>query len=232
MSATLRHFFPDNNHLAVTLRTYFADLSATSEQELCRISRYLTFAKGQMLTVQGRSAEFVYLLLSGWVKLSLVSESGRNFAFRVVTGGVPIGLEEVISGREYDSSSECLQDCEAIQFRAAAFLQLARRHPDISMCAAQHLAAQYRELHATLRTLTFSRNIAARLARLLLGADGQPELRRHMKLTHEQMAELIGTSRESVTRILAEFRRLRAIENDRSSVRVTDRVVLQRLSAE
>jgi len=104
--------------------------------------------------------------------------------------------------------------------RKQEFVDFLGRHGIASMHAAQSLSAEYLTVFPRCKRLALSGSAAGRLARLLLdwgrnSANGKPEIRFTMALTHEEIANMAGTSRETVTRLLNQFRRDQWITNQR-----------------
>jgi CRP/FNR family transcriptional regulator len=110
------------------------------------------------------------------------------------------------------------------------------RHGIASMNAAQSLSGEYMTVFHDAKRLALSGSAAGRLARLLLdwaraASNGRPELRFTMALTHEEIANMAGTSRETVTRLLNQFRRDQWIQIRGASLTISKPEQLERLTA-
>jgi CRP/FNR family cyclic AMP-dependent transcriptional regulator len=118
----------------------------------------------------------------------------------------------VLNELPYEVTAETLEPTVLKSVRCADFLEFLRTHGEIGTKTAQVLAKEYREVFLDARRLALSGSASGRLARLLLewaaaAACGKHELRFTMALTHEELASMAGTSRETVTRLLNQFER-------------------------
>src|SRR5262249_46797319 len=118
--------------------------------------------------------------------------------------------------------------------RREDFLHFLHQHSDACLRAAEHLARNCQSAYDVIRSIALSHSVSEKLARLLLqwSSDGRVvdgTIRLKLALTHEEMAQLIGTSRETVTRTLSEFRKRRVLELNGSTLVIRNKVALERL---
>ncbi len=216
-----------------SIRTLFPRLSESSAHALWAISQTKVSRQGEPLFSQGGKPEHMHLLCRGQVKVSAITAEGRSIIVKIAEPGTALGLAEVMAGCCYEGTAEPAHKCETLRFDRQQLCQLAAENNGLSLCLAIHLANECQRSYSTVKSLLGSRKVAARVARLLLqyaeGGNATPTA--SLRLTHEDIAELIGTSRESVTRILREFRRLRAVEVGHARLRISDPNVLHRLAA-
>jgi CRP/FNR family transcriptional regulator len=122
-----------------------------------------------------------------------------------------LGLHATVSGKPYELTAETLQPCQLDFVRRDDFLRFLQNHADACLHAAQHLSQNCQSAYEMIRSLGLSHSVSEKLARLLLewstdGENTKDGIRIKVSLTHEEIAQLIGTSRETVTRVLGEFR--------------------------
>jgi len=226
-----------DNCLQCTERTnrLFCDLSQKTLQAFQAIKSTAVYPRGAMLFVEGQSPRGVYVLCSGRAKLSTSSSEGKTLIMRVANPGEVLGLSATVSGKPYDASAEVLDPCQVNFVGRADFLRFLGQHGDACLKVAQHLSYNYHIACEQTRSLGLSHSVGERLAKLLLewcekaGEKSEQGIRVRMLLTHEQIAQLIGTSRETVTRLLAEFKHNQFIKLRGSTLVVRNKGALQGL---
>lgn len=185
------------------------------------------YPAGSLLFVEGQPGDGVYVLCQGRVKLYTCSREGKVVILHIAEPGELLGVSAVISGEAYEVSAEVLEPTQTNYVRRSDFLRLIEKHTDIAMRTVQHLSHQYQDAYRQIRSLGLSTSVGDKLADLLLawcGAErrGREPVQVPMRYTHEEMAEMIGSSRETVTRLLKQFRELDLISIEGSQLRVHD----------
>lgn len=186
-------------------------LTATSRHQFETISFTKEYSKNALLLVEGQPPASVFVLRSGRVKLSTCSSDGRATILGVALPGDVLGLSSTVMGLEYDTSATALEVCRADLVPGDVFVRFLQDRPDAAFAAAKHLSRDCRAAHKTICSLSHSDPVLVKLAKLFLSFSaeaGPGERATHLtnRFTHEQMAEMIGTSRETVTRSLREMR--------------------------
>jgi CRP/FNR family cyclic AMP-dependent transcriptional regulator len=210
------------------------------------------------LFVQGDEPAGIHVLRAGQVKLTMNSSRGRTLILKISEPGEMLGLHNCVSRSPYEVTAETLQRCEVSFVRRDDFLRLLAREPHVLMAIAEQLSRQCHSAYGLLHSLAASNCISERLARLLLdlaesdGASVDPSTavgagsRRStcpagstaerqpstvaVALTHEEIAQMIGTSRETVTRLLKEFRMKRLAMLKGSTLYILDRLGLEQMA--
>lgn len=212
----------------------FCDLSEEAVQELDAIKFTSVYPKGAVLFAEGEPARGVFIICSGRVKLLTRSLEGRTMILRIAEAGEVLGLSATVGDRVYEVSGETLEPCQINSVRRDDFLRFITRHVDACMHSAESLAASYNAAQREVRTLGLSSTTAERLARLLLdwsehAETPKGEIRFQVLLTHEEIAEMIGTTRETVTRSLADLKKKKILEIRGSTYILNDRPALQKM---
>jgi CRP/FNR family cyclic AMP-dependent transcriptional regulator len=210
----------------------FCDLPQRDLEDLQAMSSLATYGKGSILFVEGQEARGVFILCNGRMKLSAGSADGKSLIMRIAETGEIIGLPGTISGKPYELTAEALEPLQANFIGREPFLEFLRAHGDSALRVAQILSDIYYATCQEVRYLGLSSSAAEKLARFLLdwnsnhggGAEG---FRTVLTLTHEEIAEIIGTSRETVTRLFADFKRQQLVELHGSSFVIIDKPGLQ-----
>jgi CRP/FNR family transcriptional regulator len=153
----------------------------------------------------------VLILLEGQVKLSINSSEGKRLILGIAEAGEILGVTSVVSGLPYELTAETLHPCKIASVRRQDFLNFLNRHPEAYHGVADQLSLHYSRACERLRTVGLASSAPAKLARLLLewcaaGQRTERGTRLKISLTHEEIGEFIGASRETVTRTLSDFK--------------------------
>jgi CRP/FNR family cyclic AMP-dependent transcriptional regulator len=212
----------------------FCDLPQPVRAALDAISSPATYPKEAILFAEGQEPRGVFVLCTGRVKLSTNSADGKSIIVRLAQPGEIVGLPGTLSGKPYELTVEALEPVQANFIARDAFLQFLREHPVAALRVAQILSQIYHAILLEVRYLGFSGSTAEKLARFFLDLPVMPtqndgHLRATLTLTHREIAEMIGASRETVTRLFAHFKRQGLIEVRGSSLLITDKAGMQKL---
>lgn len=213
---------------------FFCELPKGPLEELEKVKYASAYPQGAMLFVEGQAPRGVYIVCSGRVKLSTTSREGKTLILRIAQAGEVLGLHATVSGRPYELTGETLQPCQLAFVRRDDFLRFLQHHGDACLNAAQHLSQNCQNAYEMIRSLGLSHSVGEKLARLLLewASDGEATkdgIRIKVSLTHEEIAQLIGTSRETVTRVLSEFREKKFAQLRGSTLMIMNRPGLEKL---
>src|SRR6201998_3137893 len=213
---------------------FFCELPKNSLEELEKVKYASAYPQGAVLFVEGQAPRGVYMVCSGRVKLSTTSRAGKTLILRMAQAGEVLGLHATVSGKPYELTGETSQPCQLDFIRRDDFLRFLQNHVDACLNAAQHLSQNCQSAYEMIRSLGLSHSVSEKLARLLLewATDGETTkegIRIKVSLTHEEIAQLIGTSRETVTRVLGEFRDKQFAQLRGSTLLITNRGALEKL---
>jgi CRP/FNR family transcriptional regulator len=185
------------------------------------------------LYVEGQNPRGVFILCQGRAKLTASSADGKTLILKIVEPGEVLGLSSTVSGKPYEATVELLEPTQVNFIRRAEFLNFLRKHGDAALRVAQQLSQNYHTAYQEIRTLGLSQSASEKLARLLLEWAASENSGRGQKvkvtLTHEEIAQMIGTSRETVTRAFADLKKRKFIEVRGATVTIRDRSALESL---
>jgi CRP/FNR family transcriptional regulator len=213
---------------------FFCDLPKQSVEDLDKIKYASAFPPGAVLFVEGQAPRGIYVLCAGRVKLTTTSRDGKTLILRIAQAGEVLGLNSAVSGNPYELTAETLQPCQLDFVKRDDFLKFLQGHADACLHAAQHLSHDCQSAYEMIRSLGLSHSVSEKLARLLLewATDGEHTkegIRIKIALTHEEIAQLIGTSRETVTRVLGEFREKEFAQLRGSTLLIRNKAALEKL---
>ncbi len=220
----------------ISKQPLFCGLSPEVLRSIETLQYTTVYPAGAMLFVEGQAARGIYILRRGRIKLSMCARDGKTLILRLVEAGEVLGLSAAVSGRGFEGSAETQEVCEISFIRMPDFHRLMRTENELVLRIAEHLSEEYNSTCQEIRSLMLSESAGEKLARLLLGwldRNGEPSRPGYMKLglTHEEIAQMIGTSRETVTRLLSEFKKKQLIQQKGSTVLIRNRVGLEAMFA-
>lgn len=193
--------------------------------------RYLdsVHGRGKVLFAEGEPARGVYLLRTGRVAVSISSSEGRVITLRMAQAGDVLGLNAVLRKSAHDATVKALEPCRTDFIPRAELLQLMRTSQASAHVIVKILSHELDELTTRTRSLLLPQTASARLAKLLLEW-GRHSGRIHRIFTHEEIAQMIGSSRETVTRLLASLSRSKIIAVNSDSIQIRDHGALQKIA--
>jgi CRP/FNR family cyclic AMP-dependent transcriptional regulator len=212
----------------------FCDLSPAAADALEQTALTTSYPTGAVLFAEGQAPRGVFIVRRGRVKLSICGSDGRTLILRMVDSACPLGVAAVVSGRQYEATAEVQEPSEISVLRHGDLLRLMRLHGEVALWVTQHISADYASTCREIRDLILSDSASEKLARLLVGWLDQNSTSRNpsqvkLALTHEEIGQMIGSSRETVSRLLAGFKKQRLIQQSGSTIVIPDRVALESL---
>jgi CRP/FNR family transcriptional regulator, cyclic AMP receptor protein len=212
----------------------FGDLPEALTEVMEREAITTTYPTGAVLFAEGQVPRGVFIVRKGRVKLSISGSDGRTLILRMVEAGCPMGVASVVSGRQYEATAETQEPCEISFLRQSDLLRLMRLHGELALWVTQHISADYAITCREIRDLILSDSASEKLARLLVGwldqnAEARNPSQMKLALTHEEIGQMIGTSRETVSRLFAGFKKQRLIQQNGSTLVIPNRVALESL---
>jgi CRP/FNR family transcriptional regulator len=197
--------------IAWYLRQLSRVLNVLSDEELGRLIPLLTerqFKPRQVIFTAGDPAERVYLILKGRVKIYQVAENGKEIILDVVGKGGVVGDMAIVEHGERTACAQAIDDTMAVSISWEDFAHLLQQSPRLGFAMMELMAHRLAGMQRTFMNIV-SKPVSARLADTLISR--QEEGFVYLGLTHQELAQTIGTSRETVTALLSRFVTLGAI---------------------
>ncbi|HWQ33586.1 MAG TPA: Crp/Fnr family transcriptional regulator [Blastocatellia bacterium] len=213
---------------------FFCDLPEGTLRAFDDIVRASFYPQGTLLFIEGQAPRGVFILCGGRAKLTISSSNGKTL-MRIAEPGETLGLSATISNAPYEGSAEMLEAGQVNFVRRDDFLRFLREHGEAGLRAAQHLSRDYYAVYDQVRSLALSDSVGEKLARLLLGwcarngRETDQGIHLRMLLTHGEIAQMIGASRETVTRLFGELKNRQIIQCKGSSMFICDKAALESL---
>lgn len=217
---------------------WFCGFSSEPLKAFSAASHPTIYPGGALLFVEGQIPRCAYVLCSGKVKLTTTSRDGKVLILKVAEAGEVLGLSAVITGEPYEVTAETAGPCQVNFVEREALLRLMERSGEIGLHSAQALSREFQSMYRDVHELVLARSSSGKLARLLLSWSenlererGKNEVRIRSNVTHEEMAQMIGASRETVTRLLNELKKKELIRLEGSTLVIRNRPALEALAA-
>ena len=210
----------------------FCNLPDPAIKALSAITSSASYPKGATLFVEGQPARGVFILCSGRVKLSTSSADGKTLILRISEPGEVLGLPATVTGTCYELTADVIEPAQANFISRSEFLNFLKENGEAALRVAQQLGETYHAAVSEMRTIGLSHSAGEKLARFLLEwAANYPEekgqIRIKLTLTHEEIAQMIGSSRETVTRLLADFRKKQLLQVMGSTLIIKNKAALE-----
>ena len=201
-------------------------------KRLAGIASSAAYPKGATLFVEGQPARGLFVLCSGRVKLSTCSADGKTLILRISEPGEVLGLPATVTGTCYELTADVIEPGQANFIARTDFLSFLKDSGEAALRVAQQLGETYHSAIAEMRTIGLSHSAAEKLARFLLDLsanhdEAKGEMRLTLTLTHEEIAQMIGASRETVTRIFADFKKKQLLQVKGSTVIIKNKAGLE-----
>ncbi len=216
-----------NDHL-------FCNLSPQAGQRLNEIKSTAVYPKGAMLFIEGQQPRGVFVLCSGKVKLSTSSREGKTIITKISDSGDVLGLNAVISNRPYEVTAEMMEPGQGNFIPRDSLMHMLKDYPEMAVRIAQQLSRNYFTAYEEIRTLGLAASPSEKFAKLLLTwstksaqSDGSAQVK--LTVTHEEVAEMIGTTRETVSRLFSEFKKKQLMQLKGATLVIRSRPALEKI---
>jgi CRP/FNR family transcriptional regulator, cyclic AMP receptor protein len=189
----------------------------------------LVHPRGKVLFAEGEPARGVFILRTGRAAASISSSEGRLVILRIAQAGDVLGLNSVLRNASYNTTVKTIESCRTEFIPRKELVDLMERNQPTAQAIAQLLSREVAELTDRARSLLLPQTANAKLAKLLL--EWSEDAAQIIKnFTHEEIAHMICSSRETVTRLLATLTRRHIIRVTVDSILISDRAALQKIA--
>lgn len=212
----------------------FCNLSMPALQKLNEIKSTAIYPKSAILFIEGQQPRGVFVLCAGKVKLSTSSSEGKTLITKVSSAGDVLGLNAAISNHPYEVTAEMIEPGQANFIPRDALLQFLKQYGEVALRVAEQLSLNYYIAYEEIRTLGLTSSPAEKFAKLLLSwypekSEGNGHTPIKMTLTHEEIAEMIGTTRETVSRLFSDFKKKQLLQVKGSTLVLRNKSALEKM---
>lgn len=215
----------------------FMDLSDKEIQMMEDKTRMEVVKRRQVIYLPGDPAKTVYLLKTGRVKISRISEDGKEWTMAILEPGEVFGELEVLEGTTRDTVAEALDDCSICVMQRPDFEAMLRKDPNTSIRLTKLVGLRLKKIENRVENLVF-RDVPSRLAQLLIQLSDEIGIRDdrgilfRVKITHKDLASLIGSTRETVSTTLGDFKKKGMIDIVQRRIIIKDSKGLAEMTGE
>jgi CRP-like cAMP-binding protein len=211
----------------------FADISLNNRAQIVGAARERQFSRGQTIYIEGDHQRQVILLTSGSAKMIQCGLDGAAVILRLCGPGQLVGTLGVSLQAKYRSTSQAVTKCSALVWESTVFESLASRYPSLRLNVAYILYKQLEDMEDRFREISTER-VASRLSRQVLRLVEQVGIQCNgsveIKITREELAQLIGTSLYTVSRLLSAWDRQEIVTTRREGFSVNNLKALAELA--
>jgi CRP/FNR family transcriptional regulator, cyclic AMP receptor protein len=232
-------FEPSENCQSCKVRAngFFCQLSPSALKDFNAVKSSAMYPAGALLFLEKQDPRGVFVLCAGDVKLSISSSAGKTLILRIAKPGEILGLMAAMSGSPYEVTAETLHPCQVAFVRRDDFLRFVAKHSEVYQGVVRQLTTLYSGACEQLRTVGLSASAPEKLARLLLdwSAEGKETKQGapiKLPLTHEEIAEFIGSTRETVTRTFSDFKNRQLVTLQGSTLMISNRPALEAIGCQ
>ena len=216
---------------------FFCQLSPAAVKDFNAVKSSATYPAGAVLFLEKQDPRGVFVLCAGQVKLSISSSAGKTLILRITKPGEILGLMAAMSGSPYEVTAETLHPCQVAFVRRDDFLRFVAKHSEVYQGVVKQLSTLYSGACEQLRTVGLSASAPEKLARLLLDWSAEAKETKQgapikLPLTHEEIAEFIGSTRETVTRTFSEFKSRQLVTLQGSTLLISNRPALEAIGCQ
>src|SRR5262245_21204982 len=197
---------------------WFCGLSRRALRGLQELALRQTHAAGTVLYGEGEAPRGLFILCGGRAKISMSSKRGSVVIVKVAEPGEALGLEAVLANRPHEETAELVDSCQVKFVPRDKMLSYLAAYGEAALKAAHQLNASCRSAREQIRHIGLSVSGRERLTRLLItwanaGESGEPwERIVQAPFTHLEIAQMVGSTRETITRALNNLKRTGVLE--------------------
>lgn len=199
----------------------FRDLSERDMTELDRMTTITSVPRGRVFYQPEDVGEVLFLVKSGQVQLYRISPEGKKLVIATLGPGTLFGEMALLGQQMHNAFAEALDDCLILVMSRADLERLILNKPVVGLRMLEITGRRLNDAEARLEDMAF-KGIPARLASLLLRLAAERNSRDILGLTHQDLAETIGTYRETATQVLNDMKAQGLIEIGRKRITIKD----------
>ena len=211
--------------------------SILNESELRELEPYLvpaTYKKKDVIFSEGEPPEWLYIVVEGKIKLTKLSQDGKEIILEIMSPLDFFGGLAVLRGFPYPANAVVMEDSKFLRISRNNIMKIIDRFPNLMYCLAMQLGDRMKESHETLKNIALER-VEARIAALLLkladktGKESGGGVVIEMKLTKQDIAEMVGTTVETSIRTMSKLKKMGVVAEKEGRIAITNIAKLKSL---
>ena len=210
-----------------------------SDEELKELEHYVTtamYGKKEDIFTEGDAPEWFYIVLTGKIKVTKISHDGKEIILEIISPYDIFGGVAVLRNFPYPANAVAMEDSEILKISRKNLMRLVDRFPNLMFCIALQLGDRMKSSYDSLKNIALER-VEARIAALLLklgnkvGVETDAGLMIDMRLTKQDVADMVGTTVETSIRTFSKFRKDGLVMDSDGKIIIKDREGLMRFSS-
>ncbi len=205
----------------------FSELGEEDLKEVAKFTIRQTFKKDNMVLIEEEVGSTMFIILKGRVKISRISDEGREVILSILVDGDFFGEMSILDGQTRSANAVTLEDTDMLIIRRENFLQMLYNYPQIAINLLKELAHRLRRSDAQIKSLSLQ-NALGRVASTLLRIADDSGIIKHgrVEIAHlppqQDLANMAGTSRETISRVIKSLRQLGYVKKEGSKLIILD----------
>ena len=219
------------NHLILNRIPLFEGLSDDQLRDLSSITITKTYKRGTTIFSENDPGSGFYVVADGKIKIFKISGDGKEQILHIFGPGEPFGEAPVFEGKRFPAHAMALEDSQALYFPRVAFVDLVKRNPSLALSMLAVLSRRLRRFAALVEDLSLKEvptRLAAHLVYLSENSQGEGEL--SLDISKNQLAGLLGTIPETLSRILTKMAKKGLIQIHGPKIKIMDKAGLDELA--
>lgn len=205
----------------------FKDIDDASLKEINALSIKDVYKKKDVIFSEGDSPRWFYILTKGRVKITKISSEGKEIILEIINAPDFFGGLAVLRGFPYPANAIAIEDCEVLKIPGELFLRLSEKYPSIGKEIISYVIDRVKTTHETLKNIALERvdqRIASQLLRLSekYGKKINEGILIDMKLTKQELADMVGTTVETAIRTMSRFKKSNLITEKNQAIIIKD----------
>lgn len=205
----------------------FENLSNTEIESLAKIMHPVSFKKDEFLFYEGDTGDSLYFIKEGNIKITKTSKDGKEKILAILSDFDYLGEMSILDEELRSASAQCMNDSSLLVMHKKDFFKLLENNFTIVTELITTLSKRVRSLNNEIENLVFN-DVNGQFANLLIelsnkyGVMSSGNIILEIAITHKDLGAMIGVSRETVTRIISRFKKLKLIEMSKKKIIITD----------
>jgi CRP/FNR family transcriptional regulator/CRP/FNR family cyclic AMP-dependent transcriptional regulator len=212
---------------------FFSELDAASLQQISQVMRKRTFRASEAIFHRDDPGQVLYVIKEGRVRIRLTSPEGQEVALAVFGPGESFGEMAILDGQPRSADAIAIDKVEVFTLQRLDFVHVVKQHPDIAVAVMKTLSQRIRQGNQMVEDLIFL-DVYGRVAKKLLdlsqeyGVNTDEGVRIDLRITQQELASMVGASRESVNKVMGYFTDKSYISTDKHKVTILRIAELQK----
>ncbi|MBN2423871.1 MAG: Crp/Fnr family transcriptional regulator [Calditrichaceae bacterium] len=205
----------------------FSEMREEDLQEIINMSVRQVYKKDNMVLIEEEIGSTMFIILSGRVKISRISDEGREVILSILVDGDFFGEMAILDGQTRSANAFTLEDTEMMIIRRENFLQILHDHPQVAINLLKELAHRLRRSDSQIKSLSLQNAMGKVASTLLRIADDSGIIKQgRVEIAHlppqQDLANMAGTSRETISRVIKSLSQLGYVKKEGSKLIIVD----------